>query len=112
LALVGLAYRKRWQVKQPQEGTNTPDSICVELQAWVAGWRWVESLQNADGGFPSFCRGWGTLPFDRSGADLTAHVMRTLGLSGSARTAPLPSTALIPYAAKAFSYLARQQRPD
>src|SRR5262245_22181904 len=25
--------------------------------------RWVASLQNADGGFPTFCRGWGTLPF-------------------------------------------------
>ncbi|MEI7774590.1 MAG: hypothetical protein WCK17_07410, partial [Verrucomicrobiota bacterium] len=24
----------------------------------------------------TFCRGWGTLPFDRSGADITAHVLR------------------------------------
>jgi squalene-hopene/tetraprenyl-beta-curcumene cyclase len=35
-------------------------------------------LQNGDGGFPTFCRGWGTLPFDRSGADLTAHALRAL----------------------------------
>ena len=25
---------------------------------------------------PTFCRGWGALPFDRSGADLTAHALR------------------------------------
>jgi squalene-hopene/tetraprenyl-beta-curcumene cyclase len=35
-------------------------------------------LQNPDGGWPTFCRGWGKLPFDRSGADLTAHALRAL----------------------------------
>ena len=35
-------------------------------------------LQNRDGGIPTFCRGWGKLPFDRSGADLTAHALRAL----------------------------------
>ena len=35
-------------------------------------------LQNRDGGWPTFCRGWGKLPFDRSGADLTAHALRAL----------------------------------
>jgi squalene-hopene/tetraprenyl-beta-curcumene cyclase len=35
-------------------------------------------LQNADGGIPTFCRGWGTLPFDRSGPELTAHALRAL----------------------------------
>jgi squalene-hopene/tetraprenyl-beta-curcumene cyclase len=33
-------------------------------------------LQNGDGGIPTFCRGWGTLPFDRSSQDLTAHTLR------------------------------------
>lgn len=40
--------------------------------------RWLLRLQNHDGGWPTFCRGWGRLPFDRSGTDLTAHVLRAL----------------------------------
>ncbi|RCS49326.1 squalene--hopene cyclase [Bremerella cremea] len=42
------------------------------------GCRWLLDLQNSDGGWPTFCRGWGTQPFDRSGCDLTAHVLRGL----------------------------------
>src|SRR4030095_5706366 len=41
-----------------------------------AGIRWLLDLQNRDGGIPTFCRGWGALPFDRSSADLTAHTLR------------------------------------
>ncbi|HEX2749320.1 MAG TPA: hypothetical protein VHM91_15030, partial [Verrucomicrobiales bacterium] len=37
--------------------------------------RWLLSLQNRDGGIPTFCRGWGTLPFDRSTPEITAHVL-------------------------------------
>lgn len=40
------------------------------------GVTWLLDLQNSDGGIPTFCRGWGHLPFDRSGADLTAHALR------------------------------------
>ena len=51
----------------------------------------VVGLQNRDGGLPTFCRGWGTLPFDRSGCDLTAHALRALlrgaRLSDRTRTA-------------------------
>jgi squalene-hopene/tetraprenyl-beta-curcumene cyclase len=39
---------------------------------------WLVGLQNADGGWPTFCRGWGKLPFDRSGTDLTAHALRAI----------------------------------
>jgi squalene-hopene/tetraprenyl-beta-curcumene cyclase len=39
------------------------------------GIRWLLGLRNSDGGMPTFCRGWGKLPFDRSGADLTAHAL-------------------------------------
>lgn len=39
---------------------------------------WLLDLQNSDGGWPTFCRGWGKLPFDRSGVDLTAHAIRAL----------------------------------
>lgn len=45
-------------------------------QAWQAGARWLAGLQNRDGGVPTFCRGWGTLPFDRSSPDITAHALR------------------------------------
>jgi squalene-hopene/tetraprenyl-beta-curcumene cyclase len=41
---------------------------------------WLLDLQNRDGGWPTFCRGWGTLPFDRSSCDLTAHTLRALHL--------------------------------
>jgi squalene-hopene/tetraprenyl-beta-curcumene cyclase len=47
-------------------------------EAAGAGANWLLALQNSDGGWPTFCRGWGKLPFDRSGADLTAHVLRAL----------------------------------
>ena len=44
--------------------------------AGLAAIQWLLDLQNADGGIPTFCRGWGALPFDRSSADLTAHALR------------------------------------
>ena len=43
--------------------------------AWT-GLIWLNDLRNSDGGWPTFCYGWGNLPFDRSGADLTAHSLR------------------------------------
>lgn len=46
----------------------------------ASGLRWLCHLQNRDGGIPTFCRGWGHLPFDRSGADLTAHALRAFGI--------------------------------
>ncbi len=44
--------------------------------AAIAGVTWLLGLQNRDGGIPTFCRGWGALPFDQSSADITAHVVR------------------------------------
>ncbi len=56
-----------------------PDAALGKLPAAAAGGvKWLLDLQNSDGGWPTFCRGWGTLPFDRSGADLTAHALRAL----------------------------------
>ena len=57
------------------------DSTAPRLkhQTFVAagqGLGWLLRLQNRDGGWPTFCRGWGKLPFDRSGTDLTAHAIR------------------------------------
>ena len=58
-------------------GCTAADRVLIE-QAASLGLRWLLGLQNRDGGWPTFCRGWGKLPFDRSGADLTAHALRAL----------------------------------
>lgn len=44
------------------------------------GLRWLMQLQNNDGGMPTFCKGWGKLPFDRSTPDITAHAILAMGL--------------------------------
>lgn len=41
---------------------------------------WLMKLQNNDGGMPTFCKGWGKLPFDRSAPDITAHAILAMGL--------------------------------
>ena len=48
----------------------------TSVAAAARGVEWLLNLQNRDGGVPTFCRGWGALPFDRSGSDLTAHAIR------------------------------------
>lgn len=72
------------------------DSICLQN-----AYRWMIDLQNRDGGFPTFCRGWGALPFDRSGCDLTAHAIRALPAKDHTHAIN-----------KAFAYLKSQQRSD
>jgi prenyltransferase beta subunit len=47
----------------------------AETSAIINGCIWLKELQNYDGGFPTFCRGWGRLPFDSSCADLTGHAI-------------------------------------
>ncbi len=46
------------------------------LRSARQGCLWLCGLQNRDGGVPTFCRGWGRLPFDRSSEDITAHALR------------------------------------
>lgn len=46
-----------------------------ETDALTKGCKWLVDLQNTDGGFPTFCKGWGRLPFDCSCADLTGHAL-------------------------------------
>jgi squalene-hopene/tetraprenyl-beta-curcumene cyclase len=48
----------------------------ADVDAAALALRWLCDLQNGDGGVPTFCRGFGTLPFDRSSPDLTAHALR------------------------------------
>jgi squalene-hopene/tetraprenyl-beta-curcumene cyclase len=79
---------------------------------------WLISLQNRDGGIPTFCRGWGHLPFDRSGCDLTAHALRTVAMPFQvAARGPLGKWQHDPgsigdYVAGCMTYLARGQRAD
>lgn len=81
------------------------------LPAAQAGIRWLLELQNRDGGVPTFCRGWGALPFDRSSADITAHALRVWidwkhvfdgAMDRRMRTARI----------RALKFLRRQQRAD
>lgn len=68
-----------------------------DAESIIGGCRWLTMLQNRDGGFPTFCRGWGRLPFDRSCPDLTGHAMlalaRSLELVGERMTAELRKAA-------------------
>jgi squalene-hopene/tetraprenyl-beta-curcumene cyclase len=57
-------------------GTECGLDIREITTAAMAGIRWLLNLQNRDGGIPTFCRGWGNLPFDRSSCDITAHAIR------------------------------------
>lgn len=76
-----------------------------------AGIGWLLAMQNRDGGVPTFCRGWGKLPFDRSCPDLAAHMFKAF----SCFEADLPA-ALKRRVAKAKArlrqYLKKVQRPD
>jgi len=44
------------------------------------GINWLMKLQNGDGGLPTFCKGWGKLPFDCSCPDITAHAIKAFSL--------------------------------
>jgi squalene-hopene/tetraprenyl-beta-curcumene cyclase len=72
------------------------------------GLDWLLKLQNSNGGWPTFCRGWGTLPFDRSGTDLTAHALRAFTAHGAVERSNEVQKAV----ARGFRFLAKTQRPD
>lgn len=50
------------------------------IEAVKAAVKWLLGIQNNDGGIPTFCKGWNRLPFDRSSADITAHVITAMKL--------------------------------
>jgi squalene-hopene/tetraprenyl-beta-curcumene cyclase len=60
-ALIALFYLKEFTQIAPLTKT-------VRL-----GLSWLMNLQNSNGGMPTFCKGWGKLPFDKSCCDITAH---------------------------------------
>ena len=67
-ALVALYYLRG------KSGASEPSGVVED------GLRWLMRLQNHDGGMPTFCKGWGKLPFDRSTPDITAHAILAMGL--------------------------------
>ena len=113
------------------DADDTPGAILALLKlnptaanlapSLAAAVKWLLDLQNNDGGWPTFCRGWGALPFDRSTPDLTAHALRALYFWREKQVrervdAEESNRGLISRIDRAvpagFAYLARTQRPD
>ncbi|TWT51224.1 Squalene--hopene cyclase [Rubripirellula amarantea] len=82
--------------------TSLNEDMRTAVEKGVA---WLRGLQNRDGGMPTFCRGWGKLPFDRSSTDLTAHAMRAIA------TAPMSSEDAS-VVARGRQFLIRSQQAD
>jgi len=51
---------------------SSPGDIVCQAERGI---RWIMHVQNSDGGIPTFSKGWGRLPFDRSCPDITAHAL-------------------------------------
>jgi squalene-hopene/tetraprenyl-beta-curcumene cyclase len=79
--------------------------------AAARGVRWLVDVQNRDGGVPTFCRGWGTLPFDRSTPEITAHALQAWSAWAPRVGAGLRAETTRA-ARRALAFVARAQRPD
>ena len=82
----------------------------VILQSAEKGINWLINLQNSDGGIPTFCKGWGKLPFDQSCADLTAHAIRALYVWKS--HLPVQLSKINKAITKMIKYLQKNQHAD
>jgi squalene-hopene/tetraprenyl-beta-curcumene cyclase len=94
--------------RNPARRAAVADALCAAGQ-------WLLDLQNRDGGWPTFCRGWGALAFDRSAADLTAHAIRALDAWRYSSGTPLPQPlGLRVHRAidRGYAFLRRAQRVD
>lgn len=80
-------------------------------RAALGGVTWLLDLQNRDGGVPTFCKGWGSLPFDRSSTDLTAHALRAWTAWSDIANERLRRR-IGQASARAVAFLAKAQRPD
>jgi squalene-hopene/tetraprenyl-beta-curcumene cyclase len=81
------------------------------VAAATSGVRWLLGLQNRDGGVPTFCRGWGKLPFDRSSCDITAHAIQAWSAWRQHLNAA-DQTRVDAAIARAVGFLECAQRPD
>ena len=82
------------------------------IAAAAGGIDWLLKLQNRDQGWPTFCRGWSNLPFDRSGSDLTAHVIRALKAWQDVPDLPIKNSKLVKAIDSGLVYLNKNQRSD
>ena len=89
----------------------SPSEAEATLCAAESGLRWLMGLQNRDGGLPTFCRGWGKLPFDQSCPDLTAHALAAIQ-AWEADVSPTLRRRLTRAMKRAVGYLAHAQRSD
>ncbi len=105
------------------DGDDTPGAILALLKlkpeydrdSVVSGCKWLLKLQNSDGGFPTFSKGWGKLPFDQSCTDLTGHgllaisaVLETYGSELDSQTTKLFRKSFL----QALSFLRKKQRKN
>ena len=92
------------------------EESCAEQcrAAAAAAANWLADLQNRDGGIPTFCRGWGALPFYRSSPDLTAHTIRAWNVwqADFADHQPAVATKVRKAMVKALRYLEQCQDAD
>lgn len=79
--------------------------------AVTGGVTWLMELQNGDGGIPTFCRGWGRLPFDRSCPDITAHALQAFA-AWQPCLEPLMQRRVEQAMHRAVRYLQRTQTPE
>ncbi len=106
------------------DGDDTPGAILALLKLVrdnsakdeiLLAAAWLLKLQNTDGGFPTFSRGWGKLPFDQSCADLTGHVFlaiaAVLNRFKNELSAKLKKSLLLSLS-RALHYLQKNQRND
>ena len=91
------------------DGTDSRFEEC--RAAALRGAIWLLDLQNRDGGIPTFCKGWGALPFDRSSPDLTAHALRAWSAWESHFEAPVRKR-IEAASSRALTFLRGQQKSD
>ncbi|MPZ16290.1 MAG: squalene--hopene cyclase [Luteitalea sp.] len=87
-----------------------PPDAEIRRQA-AAGAGWLLGVQNRDGGIPTFCRGWGALPFDRSTPEITAHALQALSAWHELLDPPVRA-AILRASGRALRYIARAQRAE
>lgn len=91
---------------------DMPEQVITEI---LEGATWLLELQNKDGGFPTFSRGWGKLPFDQSCADLTGHAFLAIATILNTYKDEIPGSQkrkLQKSLVKALAYLKNQQRKN